>query len=116
MHFGSFRFARFMKKFLGAFLRFIRPKAKLFSVKFRRILEILCLQGLQIKFWAHCHDLCVQNEAVSCEVQTHFGSFHLARFIRKVPGALSRFLRPIMKLFAAKFRRILEVLYLQGLQ
>jgi len=38
-----------------------RPKMKLFAVQFRRILEVLCLQGLQKKFWAHFHDLCVQK-------------------------------------------------------
>ena len=30
-----------MKKVLGAFLRFMRRKAKLFAVKFRRILKVL---------------------------------------------------------------------------
>jgi len=29
-----------------------------------------------------------KNEAVSCEVQTHFGSFHLAKFIRKSFGRI----------------------------
>jgi len=37
------------KKVLGAFSRFLRPKTKLFAVKFRRILEVICLQGLQKK-------------------------------------------------------------------
>jgi len=32
-----------------AFFRFLRPKTKLFAVKVRRILEVLCLQGLQKK-------------------------------------------------------------------
>jgi len=34
---------------MGAFSRFLRPKSKLFAVKFRPILEVLCLQGLQKK-------------------------------------------------------------------
>jgi len=174
-----------MMKFLGAFSRFMRPKTKLFSVKYRRILEVLCLQGLRIKFWAHFHDLCVQkrsclpwssgafwkfspcevykkssgriitifasnNEAVCCWVQTDFGILHiqglqkisgcifticaskneavclrvqthfrsslLASFAEKVLGAYSRFMRRKTKLFAVKFRRILEVLRIQGLQ
>jgi len=29
--------------------------------EFGRILEVLCLQGLQKKFWAHFHDLYVQK-------------------------------------------------------
>jgi len=117
-HFGSFRFARFMNKVLGAFLRFLRRKAKLFAAKFRRILEVLCLQGLQRKFWTNIHDLrvskrsclpwssdifwkfshyevyekssgCIfmmsasKNEAVCCEVQTHFGIYLRASFIKK---------------------------------
>jgi len=44
MPFGSFRPMRFMKKVLDAFSRFMRPKTKLFSVKFRRILEVIRLQ------------------------------------------------------------------------
>jgi len=62
-HFGSFRLARFVKKVLGAFSRFLRPKTKLFAVKFRRILEVLHPQGLQRKFWANFHDLCVQKRS-----------------------------------------------------
>jgi len=33
-------------KVLGAILRFMRPKMKLFAVKFRRSLEVFALQGL----------------------------------------------------------------------
>jgi len=33
-------------KVLEAILRFMRPKMKLFAVKFRRILEVFALQGL----------------------------------------------------------------------
>jgi len=39
----------------------MRPKMKLFAMEFRRILEVLCLQVLKKKFWAHIPDLCVQN-------------------------------------------------------
>jgi len=56
-----------------------------------------------------------RNDATSCEVQTHFGGFHLARYITKVLGALSRSLRPQTKLFGMKFRRILEVFSVQAL-
>jgi len=38
-----------MKKVLGAFSRFMYLKTKLFAVKFRRILDVLRLQGLQQK-------------------------------------------------------------------
>jgi len=56
-----------------------------------------------------------KNEVVSCDVQTHFGSFHLARLITEVLGALSPFLRPRKKLFALKLRRVLEVFSMQAL-
>jgi len=62
----------------------VRPKTKLFAVKFRRILEVLCLQVLQKKFWAQFLDFVLKNEAACCEVQTHFGSVALARLIKKL--------------------------------
>ena len=40
-----------MKKVLGAFSRFVRPIMKLYAVKFRRILEVLQLQGSGWNFW-----------------------------------------------------------------
>jgi len=58
-HFASSPHSRFTKKFLDAFSRFLRPKTKLFAVEFRCILEVLCLQSLQNKLWAHFLDLCV---------------------------------------------------------
>jgi len=117
-YFGSSVPARFTEKVMGSFSRFVRSKTNLFAVKFRRILEALCLQSLQKKFWVHFHDLCVQiwgcflrssdafrkfspcevyekcsghiitiftskNEAVCCEVQTAFGNFLRASFIKK---------------------------------
>ena len=135
------------KTVLGTLLPFLHPKTKLFAVNFRRILDVLHLQGLQRNFWAHFHDLYVQKrscflwssdafrkffackfcrknygriftiyaskrEAVCCEVQMHFASFCFARFMSKVLGAFLWLMRRIAKLFAAKFRRILEVLRL----
>ena len=107
------------EKVLGTISRFMSPKMKLFVAKFRRILEVFALRGLWRNFWAHFHDLCVQNwscflrssdafwrfspcevykknswriitifasknEAVCCEVQTDFGSFLRASFIKKL--------------------------------
>jgi len=99
----------------------MRPKIKLFAVKFRCILEVFAWRVLWRKFWAHFHDLYVQkwscfllssdafrrfspcvvynrssgcimtitifastNEAVCHEVQTDFGSFLRASFIKKL--------------------------------
>ena len=150
-HSGSSLPASFTEKVLGAILRFARPKTKLFAVKFRRILEVLCLRVLQKKFWGQFHHLFVEersclpwnsgsfrkysackvyrksfgrnstiyvskNEAVCCEIQTHFGSSCLASFMNNVLGAFSLFMRLKTKLFGVKFRRILEVLCLRVLQ
>jgi len=50
-----------------------------------------------------------KNEAACREVQTHSGCSPLARFMKKVLGAISRFMCPKSKRFAVEFRRILEV-------
>jgi len=57
-----------------------------------------------------------KNEAVCCEVQTHFGSSLPASFTENVLGVISRFLRPKTELFEVKFRRILEAFHLKFLQ
>jgi len=62
-HFRSFPPERFTEKVLGAISRFMRPKAKLFAVKYRGILDVVHLQGLQKKFWAHGHDFCIQKRS-----------------------------------------------------
>ena len=54
-----------------------------------------------------------KNEVVCHEVHTHFGSCPLERFTKIFLGAFSRFMRPNTKLFAVKFRRILEVFSMQ---
>ena len=116
MHFRSFRYARFMKKVLGVFSQFFVQKQS-------------CLQWSSDAFWKS--SACkvyrknsgrrstiyvFKNEAIFCELQTHFGSSRFVRFMKKVQGALSRFVRTKMKLLAVKFRCISEVLRLQGLQ
>jgi len=50
----------------------------------------------------------LKNEAACCEVQTHFESFRLASFVKKCMDAILRFICPKTKLFAVKFRCILE--------
>jgi len=62
-HFGSSLPTSFADKVLGTYSRFLHPKTKLFAVKFRRFLEVLCLQGLQKNFWVHFHDLCVRKRS-----------------------------------------------------
>jgi len=46
-HFASFRLARFVKNILGTLSRFMHPKIKPFTLKFRRILQVFTFRGLQ---------------------------------------------------------------------
>jgi len=56
-----------------------------------------------------------KSEAIYREVQTHFESTLPARFTEKVVAAIPQFVCPKMKLFAVKFRRIVEVTAFQAL-
>jgi len=103
------------KKGLGAFSRVVRTKMKLFTVEFRRILEILCLRLLQKKLWAQFHDLCVQKRSGLPWNLDASWKFSACKFTEKVLGAIPRFVCPQMKRFAVKFRRILEVCTFQAL-
>jgi len=100
---------------VGAIPRFVRLKTKLFAVKFRRILEDLCLQDLQKKLWAQFHGLCVQKQSCLPLNSDTFWNSLPARFAEKVVGAIPRFVHPKTKLFAVNFRRSLEVFALQAL-
>jgi len=80
------------------------------------MLEVLCVQGLQNKFWVQFSIYASKNEAVCREIQTHVRSFRPASFAEKVLGAISRFMCPKTKLFAVNFRRIFEALRLQDSQ
>jgi len=86
---------------------------KLFVVKFRRILEVLCLQLLRESAWRILTIYVSKNEAFCCEVQTHLGSFHIVKFIKDVLGKFSWFMCMKTMVFAMKFRRSLEVFRLQ---
>jgi len=104
-----------VKKVLGAFSRFLRPKTKVFAVKFRRILEFLCLQVLQKKFWAQFHKLRVQKRSGSLWRSEASWKFSPCKVTEKVLGAFSCFLRAKTKLYAVKFRRIFDVFALHAL-
>jgi len=54
-----------------------------------------------------------KNKTVCCEVQMHSGTSLPASLTEKVVGAIPQFVHPETKPFAVKFRRILEVLFLQ---
>ena len=114
-HFQRSPFARFTKQVMGSFSLFMCPKTKLLAVKFRRILDVLCLQVLQKSFWAHLHDLCVQKRSSLPWSSDGFWKFSPWKLRKKDMGAFSRFLRTKMKLFALEFRRILEVFAWWGL-
>ena len=116
---------RFIKKFLGAFSRFMRPgtslfplstdafwkfsarkiyrksfgrnftKTKLFAVKFRRISEVFALWGLWKKFWAQFHNLCVQKRSCFLWNSDACQKFSACKFCRKCS-------RRIITIFASK--------------
>jgi len=85
-HFESFRLLSFIKKVVAAFCRFMRPKTKLFAVKFRRIPEALCLQVLKKKLWAQFHDLCVQKRSCFPWNSDAFWKFSACKIYRKSSG------------------------------
>ena len=72
----------------------MRPKTKLLAVKFRRIFEVLCLQVLQKRFWAHYHDFCVQKRSCLPWGSDRFWKFSSCKLYEKVLGAISRIMRP----------------------
>ena len=84
-HFGSSLPARFTKKVLGAFPRFVCPKTELFAVKFRRLLDLFALHALYKMFWAHFHDLCVQKWSCLLWNSDAFWKFSACKFYRKSP-------------------------------
>jgi len=89
--FESSQPARFTEKVLGAISRYMCEKMKLFAVKFRRILEVSSCKVYRKCSGRHFTIYVFKNEAVCCEVQTHFGSSRFVRFTEKVLGAFSRF-------------------------
>jgi len=93
-----------MKKDLITFSRFLCPETKLFTVKFRCISKVLCLQGLQKVSGCNSTIHASKNDMVCYEVQMHFGSFGFARFMKKYLLAFTRFFRPKTKLFIVGFR------------
>ena len=102
----------FTEKVVGAIPRYVCPETNLFPVKFRRILKVFCLQVLQKSSGRNSTIFVLKNKIVCCEIQTHVGRSCFARFMKNIQGALSRFVRPKMKLFAMMFRRISDVLRL----
>jgi len=67
---------------------------------------VFSMQALWKIYWRNFTINASQNEAVCREVQTHFGTSPLARFIKKLMGEISRFIRLKTNLFAMKLRRI----------
>ena len=115
-HCGSSLPTSFTENVLGAIPQFMRPKTKLFAVKFRCILELSPFKLFENSSGRIFLINASKNEAVCRKFQTHSGSYLPVSFKEKVVGAIPRFVRPKTKLFAVKFRHILEVLCLQVLQ
>jgi len=76
--FWEFSAFKVHKEVLGAFSQFLRLKTKLFAMKFRCIFSVIRLQSLQRCSGCIFTIFACKREVVCCEVQAHFGGFHLA--------------------------------------
>ena len=114
-HLGSFRLEGLHKKFWQHFFDFCVQKRSclLWSsdpiLTFSHCMIYIKCSGRIFTIYAF------KNGAVCREVQTHIGSSLPASFTEKVLGAIPRFVSPKMKLFAVKFRRILEAFAFRAL-
>ena len=115
-YFGSSPLARFEENVLGAFSRFIWSKTKLFAMKFRRILEVLRLQGSQKKFWAHFHDFCVQKRRCLGWSSGAFWKFSACTVYRKSSGRIFMICASKNESACCEVQMHLEVFVLQDLQ
>ena len=93
-HFGSSLPASLTEKSFGRNSRCVHPKTKPFVIKFRHILEVLCLQVLKKKFWAQFHDLCVQKWSCLLWNFDAFWKFSACKFYRKSCGCNSTICAP----------------------
>ena len=84
--FWKFSACKIYRKIVGAIPRFVRPKTKLFSVKFRCILEVLYLRVLQEKLWAQFHNFCVQKWSCLLWNSDAFWRFSTCKIYRKSCG------------------------------
>ena len=85
---------------------------EVYELKFRRIFEVLRLQGLQKKFWAHIYDLCVQKRSCLLCSSDAFWKVSACKIDEKILGAFSRFvcrankhswLKHFVKMFRARY-------------
>ena len=114
-HFGSSLPASFAEEVLGALSPFMRLKMKLFAVKFRRILELLCLQGLQKKFMAYYHDLCVQKWSCLLLSSDAFWKFPAFKVYKKISGCIFSIYASKSEAVCREVRADLEVFSMQAL-
>ena len=107
MHFESSLPASFTKKLWAQFHDFVL-KNEVVCCEIQAHFGVFALRVLWKIFRAHYHVLCVQK--INCrDVQTHFGSSPPPKFTEKVLDKFSQMMCPQTKLFAMKFRRILQV-------
>ena len=90
------------KRFWAHYNDFCVQKRSCLGVMFRQILEVFSMQALWKSSGCNFTIAASKNVTVCCDVQTHFGTFPLARFIEKVMGEVSWFMCLKTKLFAVK--------------
>jgi len=116
MRFGSSLPLRSTEKVVGTIPQFFRPRSKLFAVKFRCIYQSSLPVSFTKKLWAQFHNFYVKKRSCLLWNSDAFWSSRFAGFMKNIQGALSRFVRPKIKLFTMMFRHISEVFRLQCLQ
>jgi len=115
MKFGSFHPALVVKKFLAHYHDFCVQKRSYLPRTSDGFWTFSACKVHSNSSWRNFTIYASKNEVLCLGVQAHFGSSLPASFAEKILGACSRFLRPKAKLFAVKFKRILELLRLQNL-
>ena len=91
------------------------PKTKLFAEEFRRILKVLCLRVLQKKLWAQFDNLCVQKWNCLLWNSDAYRKLTASKVYRKISGQIFTIYVSKTKLFAVKFRPILQAFRSQDL-
>jgi len=111
-YFGNSLPASFTEKVIGKISRGVHPtpKTKRFAVKFRRILEVLCLARFIKKVLsAFSRFLRPKTKLFAVKFRRILEILCLQGLQKKVPSAMSRYMCPKTKVYLMKFKRILEV-------
>ena len=89
-------------------------KTKLFAVEFRRILEVLCLQGLQKRFWAQFYNLCVQKWSCFLQSLDAFRKFSPCEVHNESSGCIIKIFTSTNEAVCHEVQTVLDVFSMQA--